>query len=145
MDLTSISAALGSVKIAMDIAKLLKESTSSLEQAEVKLKMADLISALADVKVEIAEVRDNLAEKDQIIKELKQQLNTQSNLVWEKPYYWLMNDNVKEGPFCQNCYDDSKKLIRLQGGGTNAWRCYSCEKYFTDANYRITALFTSKY
>jgi hypothetical protein len=145
MDLTSISAALGSVKAALEIAKLLKDSTSTLEQAEVKLKMADLISALADVKIEIADVRDVLAEKDQLIKELKQQLNIKSKVVWEKPYYWLMNDDVKEGPFCQNCYDDSKKMIRLQGGGTNAWRCYSCEKYFEDANYRIPALFTSRY
>jgi hypothetical protein len=140
MDLTSISAALGSVKAAMDIAKLLKDSTSTLEQAEVKLKMADLISALADVKVEIADVRDELTEKDQLIKELKQQLNVESNVVWEKPYYWLMKDNVKEGPFCQNCYDHSKKLIRLQGGGTKSWRCYSCEKYFEDANYRMPSI-----
>jgi hypothetical protein len=139
----SVYAALTGVKTAVEIAKLLKDSSTTLEQAEIKLKMAELISALADVKIEIADVQSQLLEKDERLKAIQKELEIKSNLAYEKPYYWLMKEEDKDGPYCQLCYDKNKQLIRLQGGGRNAWFCHSCKSNFYDGNYQPPKIHTS--
>ena len=134
-DIATIAAALGSLKTATDIAKLIKDSGSSLEQAEIKLQIAELISALAEAKLEIAGVQSDLIEKDSVIASLNEQLALRKNVVWEKPYYWLEDGENRDGPYCQRCYDVDQRLVRLQGGGKNAWNCRSCKNTYTDANY----------
>lgn len=134
-DMSSITAAIGSIKAAAELAKLIKDSGASLEQAEVKLKIAELISALADAKIELATIQGMLLEKDHEIVELVRLLDQKTNVKWEKPYYWLVDGEEKDGPFCQNCYDTENKLVRLQGGGQDYWHCHSCKGSYTDANY----------
>jgi hypothetical protein len=136
MDIASIGAALSSIKTAADLAKILKDSNSSLGQAEVNFKLADLVGALADAKMDIASIKELLIEKEQEILELKKSLETKGNIKWEKPYYFLQTSDSKEGPYCQTCYDNDKKLIRLQGGDNGAWSCHVCTGYFEDSNYR---------
>ena len=134
-DIATIAAALGSLKTATDIAKLIKDSGSSLEQAEVKLQIAELISSLAEAKLEIAGIQSDLIEKDNVISSLNEQLALKQRVIWEKPYYWLEDGELRDGPYCQRCYDVEQRLVRLQGGGKNAWNCRSCKNTFTDANY----------
>ncbi|GAC28591.1 hypothetical protein [Brumicola pallidula] len=136
VDIAILGSALGSIKTATDIAKLIKNSGTSLEKAEVKLQIAELISSLADIKMELADVQTILIEKDQIITELRNQLNTKDSVFWSKPYYFVGQDEDKDGPFCQQCYDQEQKLIRLQGGGTNSWNCLSCKCSYRDSNYQ---------
>src|ERR1044071_786072 len=121
MDVTSISAALTSIKTAADIAKFIKETDSSLERAEFKLKLAELMSALADAKLEITQIQQTLADKDSRIRSLEEQFAVKERLQWDPPYYWLETDSSKDGPFCQQCYDNSHKQIRLQGNGKGWW------------------------
>ena len=134
-DLAIITSALSSIKTAADIAKLIKDSGSSLEKAEIKLKIADLIGSLADAKMEIATIQTDLIEKDQEILELQNQLKLQKAVEWDKPYYWIVDGDTKDGPFCQQCYDKNKQLIRLQGGGKNYWYCQTCKSKVADKNY----------
>lgn len=134
-DIATIAAALGSLKTATDIAKLIKDSGASLEQAEVKLQIAELISALAEAKIEIAGIQSELMKKDDIISSLNEQLTIKQKVVWDKPYYWLVDDSDRDGPFCQRCYDVERRLVRLQGSGKNGWGCRSCKSSFTDADY----------
>lgn len=134
-DIATIAAALGSLKTASDIAKLIKDSGASLEQAEVKLQIAELISALAEAKLEVAGVQSDLIEKDNIIAALNEKLALKQKVVWEKPYYWLMDGEKRDGPFCQRCYDVEQRLVRLQGGGKKSWGCRSCKNSFYEANY----------
>ena len=136
MDIPTIAAVLGSIKSATDIAKLLKETDLSLEKAEVKLKLADLISTLADAKMEIAEVQDHLREKDTKIRELEEALAVKEKLAYEAPYYWSVQGDKKDGPFCQQCKDSNNKLIRLQSRGTGGWHCRTCDKVFYDKNHQ---------
>lgn len=136
MDITSISAALGSIKTATDIAKLIKESDVSLEKAESKLKLADLISALADAKIQIADIQQVIIEKDAEIRTATEQLAVKEKLQWEQPYYWLIEGTRKEGPFCQHCYDKNKQLIRLQGNGEGYWECKACKSSYTDSTWK---------
>ncbi|MDP3331342.1 MAG: hypothetical protein Q8S55_05005 [Methylococcaceae bacterium] len=135
MDLTSISTALSSLKTATEIAKLIKDSDLSLEKAETKLKLAELISALADAKIEVTDIQQTLVEKDSQIQELQEKIVIKQKLQWANPYYWLVDGENKDGPYCQHCYDKNKELIRLQGNGEGYWECKACKNNYTDSSY----------
>jgi len=134
-DIASISAIISSIKAATDIAKLLRETDLSLEKAELRLKLADLIGALADAKIEAAAVQETLNLKDSEIRELKQTLNRQKNVKYEDPAYWAVEDGKRDGPFCQRCYDDGRKLIRLQVDA-GIFQCKACDTTYTTKAFR---------
>ena len=135
-DIPTIAAAFASLKAATDIAKLIKDSGLSLEKAETKLKLAELLSALADTKIQVADVQQVVIEKEKAIRELEERLDVKAKLKWEQPYYWVVDGENREGPFCQRCYDKDGKLIRLQGYGGGHWDCKVCQNNFVDKNYR---------
>jgi hypothetical protein len=134
MDLTTIPALLTSIKTATEIAKLIKESNLSLENAETKFKLADLISTLADAKMQIADIQQSIIEKNDEIRSLKEQLSIKQKLKWKRPFYWINEGKGKEGPFCQLCYDQNHKLIRLQDYGDDSWGCKACKNTFYTSN-----------
>jgi len=134
-ELAAISVILTSIKSAMDIAKGLKDADLSLEKAELKLKLADLVNALADAKIHMASVQDTLGDRDRRIRELETALDVRGRLQWEAPYYWLLDGQKKDGPFCQRCYDKDTKLIRLQGNREGFWKCKACDNNYTDSTY----------
>ena len=136
MDITSVTAVLGSIKTATDIAKLIKDSDLSLEKAETKLKLADLIGALADAKLEIVGVQQTLAEAEARSRELEQQIDVRQSLVWEEPLYWRKTEAGTDGPFCQKCYDVDSKLVRLQGDRNGYYECRSCKSSYVSQEHR---------
>jgi hypothetical protein len=136
MDITSVTAVLGSLKTATEIAKLIKDSDVSFEKAESKLKLADLISALADAKLEVVGVQQAVADAEARIRELEKQLQTHENLKWKEPTYWLEGEGKSDGPFCQKCYDTERKLVRLLGDGTGWYECKACKSDFTTQEYQ---------
>ena len=134
--ITAISSTLASIKTATEIAKLLKDADLSLEKAEYKLKLAELVGALADAKLEIVSVQDIVAEKDRTIKELEQKLDLKGKVKFERPFYWKQDDDQRDGPFCQKCYDSKDKLIRLQQrGNRDEWDCLECSNYYRGPRY----------
>ncbi|WP_020562097.1 hypothetical protein [Methylosarcina fibrata] len=69
------------------------------------------------------------------IKELEAALKRQGELIYEKPSYWIVSDNGKDGPFCQRCYDVEQHLVRLQGGENDSWNCKSCKSLYRGPKY----------
>lgn len=134
-DIATVSAVLGSIKTASDLAKVIKDSSESLQKAEIKMQLADLINSLADARMELAELQSVIIDKDNEIFELNAQINVSKSVVWVKPYYFIEEDDHRDGPFCAQCYDTTRKLIRLQGGGTSAWHCQTCNNRVKDENY----------
>lgn len=137
IDLTSIATLVTSIKTATELAKIIKDSGISIEQAETKLKLAELISALADAKIEIANIQTLILEKEETIKELKRKQNLKENLKFEAPYYWLISADEKQGPFCQCCFDNNEKVIRLiekpclKGNFT----CHVCNTWYGEGHF----------
>ena len=130
MDIAAIGSLLGSLKTATDIAKVIRESGNTLERAEFKLKLADLVEALADAKMEAAGVQQAILDRDELIRQLQEELKVRVNLKWEQPCYYLTNlDGAKE-PYCQNCYDSSSKLARLHSDGRGHFGCRVCKQTF---------------
>jgi hypothetical protein len=135
-DLTSISTVLSSIKAAADIAKLVRESGLTLEQAEYKLKLAELVEKLADAKLQIASIQDVIDERDRKIRELEEAAATRGKLSFQAPYYWLIEENGRAGPYCRQCYDSTSRLIRLTGFGNGYWECKTCKNNYTDATHQ---------
>ncbi|PTR06586.1 hypothetical protein C8R32_11069 [Nitrosospira sp. Nsp5] len=135
VDLTLFSSALSAVKTAREIAQLLKETDLSLEKAEQKSRLADLLYALAELKSELAEIQHEVIDRDEKIKQLQEALQIKKHIVWEQPYYWLQTNDNKEGPFCQRCYDQDVKLVRLQGYGEGRWECKGCKSFYKDKTF----------
>ena len=77
--------------------------------------------------------------KDDEISELKKSLLVQQKVTWQEPYYFKIEGDNKEGPFCQRCYDVETKLVRLQSPNKNGyWNCTQCENSYRDSDYKST-------
>lgn len=133
--LTTTTSVLTSIKTATDIAKLLKNADTSLEKAELKLKLAELIEALAEAKLQTANIKEGISEKNKTIKELEGKLNLQSTMQFQKPFYWCIEGEKKDGPFCPQCWDNNKKKIRLKDYRNGCWSCLTCNNSFRDDSF----------
>ena len=107
-----------------DIVELLKKG-STIEAQEKIIELREGALSLQEENIKLREK----------IKELESELNKKKEVIWEPPYYWVVDGQSKDGPFCQNCYDKNGKLIRLQGDGEGWWECKSCKNQFTDDSY----------
>jgi hypothetical protein len=130
MDFAGVGALLGSLKTATEIAKFIKDSDLTIEKAENKLRIAELISALADVKLEAAEVQQALLERDERIRELEREAQVVAAVKWIEPCYWIQSSDEVSEPYCQHCYDNSKKLARLHSDTKGLYQCRVCDKNF---------------
>ena len=107
-----------------DIVDLIKKGST--------IEAQEKIMELQEAAIELQDENQALKHK---IRLLEKDLEIKARLEWEKPYYWLVDGEEKDGPYCQLCYDKEQKLIRLQGGGRGAWGCHSCKSTFHDSSY----------
>lgn len=61
----------------------------------------------------------------QQIKEFEDVLYLSRNLVFDGAVYWLITGEIKQGPFCQDCYNREGLLMRLNDG-LSCWHCTQC-------------------
>ena len=130
MDIAAVGTLLGSLKTATEIAKFIRTSDLTIEKAETKLKLAELVSALADAKLDAAEIQQALLERDERIRGLEEDAKVRANLVWREPCYWIESPAGVAEPFCQVCFDNSKKLSRLHTDNDGHFQCKVCSKSF---------------
>ena len=92
-----------------DIVELIKKGAT----VEAQEKIMELREGALELQEENVELKAK-------VKELEDKLRVKSNLEFENSIYWLWEEDdagdlmIKTGPFCQHCYDDEAKLIRLQ-------------------------------
>jgi hypothetical protein len=134
-DINSIALAISSLKSATDIVAFFRQGDLSLKDAEQKMKLADLMSVLADLKTQLADAQLLMIEREGEIRKLKEELELKAKISWEPPYYWVVDGETKDGPFCQQCKDSSDKLIRLQDHKNGHWACKTCKSAYIDKNY----------
>jgi hypothetical protein len=108
-----------------DIIELIKKG-ATVEAQEKIMELRETALGLQE---------ENFSFREQI-RTLEDELKLKQQLKFEKTKYWLIDGQVKDGPFCQRCYDVEKKLVRLQDYG-NSWYCTECKNsYFDNLNYR---------
>ena len=93
-----------------DIKELIKKGCT----IEAEEKIMELRRTLLSLKEE----NISLSEEN---KKLRTQKDISDKIVWRQPSYYLRDKESKreEGPYCQVCYDNDGKLIRLQSIGNN--------------------------
>lgn len=130
-DLTTITAAITSVKNATDIVKAMRAVEAAYQNLEVKAKLVDLMNNLVDLKMQLAEIREEGLAKDEEIRKLRAERDEKKALVWESPLYWMEKEGMRTGPFCPQCYDSSAKVVRLQETShPDYWHCRTCNNGF---------------
>ena len=93
---------------------------------EAEQKLQELQEAFIDLKAENLELREELLE-------LREKVKLREELIYEAPFYYRKKENnEKDGPFCQKCYDDQSKLVRLieVNDIPGSHFCKVCENYF---------------
>jgi len=116
---------MGIIDNVKDIAELVK-----------KYNNLELSQKIIDLRDEIFELKeDNLKLKEKI-KALEEEKKISEKMVFESPFYWLKDGEKKDGPYCQKCFDDNKKLIRLQDHKNGHWYCLVCKNGVNDSSYK---------
>jgi len=133
-----LTSAKTSLESAYSIIKVYQGAKETFDEIERKSSMTDLMMNIVDAKNDIVELKSILVDKDEVILQLKNELKQQKELTYKAPVYWHIQDDKKDGPFCQKCYDDTKKLARLQVHDIShdgAWNCTICSAYFSTKEY----------
>src|SRR2546422_3728363 len=108
-----------------DIVDLIKKG-STIEAQEKILELREAAMELQEENLELSAR----------VKSLEEQAGLRQKVTWEKPYYWVKSGSEKDGPYCQKCFDQDSKLVRLQGGNNGIWLCLACKTNVYDSNYR---------
>lgn len=112
------------------------ELIPKLVEVMKKVGNVEALENLMQLREELVELREKnivLAEENS---DLRAKLGTSNKLSFERPFYWHVNDDVKEGPYCQLCYDKERLSIRLQETFEQGlWRCESCNKVYSEPGY----------
>jgi len=93
------------------------------------LKEADKIpqyQQILEVQEKLLEMQNRISDLESENKELNEKLKIQEVLVFNNNAYWIEKDDKKDGPYCSCCWDDNKKIIRMQPCGNPAF--YDCPK-----------------
>ncbi len=98
-----------------------KDIIALIEQGDIAEAQKQIL-ALREAALELQEENIELKEK---VRRLEEELKIKGRLSFEKGVYFLVEDDTKDGPYCQRCYDKETKLVRLQDDGDH-WFCYGC-------------------
>jgi len=85
-----------------------------LGQKTKNIKIQEQITKLREEVIEIQEENIRLQEK---ISGLEKELSIRKNYEYVESTYWALkrnDDDVRDGPFCQRCFDVNKNIVRLQ-------------------------------
>jgi len=112
----------------MDISKIL----DVIKDPDLKIKISELVSENLQLKEEGFKLKRQI-END------KHEKNIQAKLNFENNHYYINEGSKKDGPFCTNCWDDKKKLIRLHQGnphnGLTNFTCPNCKTITSIGHY----------
>ena len=72
-------------------------------------------------------VEDNGKLRDRI-KELEAAFAIQGTLVFEDNHYFVVKENIKDGPYCTLCWDNDRRLVRKHKDDHDWWWCLVHQK-----------------
>ena len=133
MEIASTVAIISGITKVIDTINGLRNSSSPLKKAEMELQFVNIVSKLVDAKVEISNVQQQSLEKEQQINALKEQISMKGSTQFEAPFYWVIDGSTRNGPYCQACYDEHNKYIRLYNYKENWWQCKTCKNTYEDS------------
>lgn len=103
-----------------------------------KGKYDEAKKVLAELQEKYIEVHDENEMLRTQLQEFEDVLYLAKNLEYDGHSYWLKTGTIKQGPFCQSCFDRDGLLIRL-GETADRWRCLSCGVIYDRDDAEIVA------
>jgi hypothetical protein len=128
---STIAGIVSAVKEAVSIAK-------KVGNRELTEKLADVQARILDLQTNMIELTDENHALRLRIGELEQVGELAGKLAYQESVYWLPKEGGRDGPYCPNCWDAQKKLIRLTPGATKGtFYCGVCKHSgFRTSEYR---------
>ena len=74
------------------------------------LEAQEKIMVLREATLELQE--ENIVLKERV-KELEETIRRKGKTIFEEGVYWSIENEERDGPFCQQCYDVDGLLVRL--------------------------------
>lgn len=133
-DITTITAAIQSLRTASELVAALRTADAAFEKAGLKFQVANLIEALADTRMRLSEIQDLLAAKDQELSALRDALSIKASVVRRGNAYYETDERgePKGSPFCPRCWEVDHRLLHLvrvpKDGATKT--CPECKRLF---------------
>ncbi len=134
-DITSIAAAINSVKLALGIAKELKQASDAFNEAENKFRISELYSSLSEARISLADAQEEIHKLQKQVQELQHKIDSSDDVVFKDGVYYRKEpiDGKPNGPFCPACYDGSQRRLSTmspmprQFSFAGKWQCNSCK------------------
>lgn len=106
------------------------ESIKSITEIVRKIDNLELYRQILDLQSETMKLMEEKNELQQRVKELEGERRTQESLTFDQDAYWRqLSGGKKDGPFCSNCWDVKRTLVRLHFMGNVEYsQCPSCKK-----------------
>ncbi len=104
-----------------DIVELLKKGAT----VEAQERIMELREAVLELQEENAGLKQKLREAEDALK-------VQGEIQFDGAVYWRSENGNKTGPFCPQCFDAERKLVRLQDY-EDAWYCTKDKQSFGKA------------
>ena len=97
----------------------------------------ELQEAVMTLRAEALELQGENLKLRERVTELESEAAQVANMVFEGGVYWSGEGEGRDGPFCQQCFDASGKVVRLQSESwdmnDDALQWYNCKT--CNANY----------
>lgn len=105
--LATVTAVVNTMKSIMGLAK-------DVNNGELNQKIIELQGLIFELQGKLINLQTDNADMSGVIANLESQLAIKGSIVSKHDVYWLPKDERHDGPFCQYCCDDGRKLIRLR-------------------------------
>lgn len=111
----------------MSVYDAIKDAVALAQKAD----NAELLQRLLDAQRGTLEMQEELQRLRRQVAEFEEQKQIEEDLEFDGVVYWLdFADGDRDGPYCQLCWDDRDKLIRLQDSKRGFFWCHACETSF---------------
>jgi hypothetical protein len=139
-----ISLAITTIKGVIDLYRAMQGEATDPETKEKILDTLDKVvivqGSLYQAQNELMRLQEEKRQLSEKVRSLEDKLALQEAMTFDGRMYWKMQDEKKDGPFCQLCWDSEKLLIRLQGNENDQWYCCKCRGSYHGPNYRTRPL-----
>lgn len=80
---------------------------------EGQIKLLALRDEVISLKEESLTMREQILSLRTELQDLQEKQTKQEKLIFREPFYFMIEGDAEEGPFCQRCYDADNNMMRL--------------------------------
>ena len=135
-----IIAGMSGLKAAAEMVRLLRDGlkAGTIKADEIAGRIGEIYDYIIDSKDALVDAKEELEAVKRELADLKETRALAAALQHDGKVYWIAKDEKWDGPFCAPCWDDKRKLVRLDhqrvqrdNPEDSAFWCAVCKQGFT--------------